>query len=391
MEKKISESTKLTDNNQIEQPLTKIQKYRKIALLLLGLVAFNLFVWGTLYYSFVIQSEGAKQNEESQDEGSNSNLYQVQNDKELNAAPTPINIPFKELTIPYLRSKEYKSNLGELELISENANYSSYLTSYDSEGFRVNGLLTIPNSESPENGHPAIVFVHGYIPPQNYQTLSNYADYVDFLARNGYVVFKIDLRGHGESEGEAGGAYFSGDYIMDVLNARSALQNSDFVNPEKVGLWGHSMAGNVVSRSMAVKPDIPAIVIWAGAVYTYEDFYDYQIQDSSYQPPPEESERRRKRSELFEEHGTFNKESEFWKMVPMTNYLEDIEGAISIHHAVNDNVVDIGYSRGFNEILDNTTIEHELIEYSSGGHNLTGIAFSRAMQNTVEFFDSHLK
>ena len=227
--------------------------------------------------------------------------------------------------------------------------------------------------------------------PSSYQTLVNYSSYVDYFAKNGFVVFKIDLRGHAQSEGEPGGAYYSPDYIIDTLNAHSALANSDFVNPDKIGLWGHSMAGNVVSRALAAKPSIPAVVIWAGAVYTYEDFAEFSIQDNSYRPPSEQSESRRKRNELFEKYGQFDPNSDFWKKVPMTNYLDGIKGAIQLNHAVDDNVVEIGYSRNFNGILDKTSIPHELNEYPSGGHNLSGASFSQSMQKSVEFFNKYLK
>lgn len=151
------------------------------------------------------------------------------------------------------------------------------------------------------------------------------------------------------------------------------------------------MAGNVVSRALAVKPDIPAIAIWAGAVYTYEDFSKFRIQDSSYKPPDEDSPSRRKRNELFEKYGQFDPNSDFWKQVPMTNYLNDIEGAIQINHTLDDNVVDIRYSRNFNLLLNKTNIAHELNEYTSGGHNFTGGTFNQAMQKTVEFFQKYLK
>ena len=150
------------------------------------------------------------------------------------------------------------------------------------------------------------------------------------------------------------------------------------------------MAGNVVARALAAQPQIPAIVIFAGAVYTYSDFSQFSIQDNSYQPPPSDAPSRKKRNELFEKYGQFDPESAFWKQVPMTNYLSDIKGAISLNHAVDDGVVDIAYSRNLNSILDKTSIIHELNEYSSGGHNLTGSAFNEAMQNTVEFFKENL-
>src|SRR6185503_14576544 len=93
--------------------------------------------------------------------------------------PTPTPYPYEDLTIPYLRQQTYTSNLGDLQQIDENANYTSYLTSYTSDGLKVYGLLTVPTGAPPDSGWPAIVFVHGYIPPKEYITLSRYADYVD--------------------------------------------------------------------------------------------------------------------------------------------------------------------------------------------------------------------
>lgn len=304
--------------------------------------------------------------------------------------PTSSPVPFIEMTIPHLKARNYESKLGSLQKVSENSNYTSYLTSYTSDGLKVNGLLTQPKGEMPEGGWPAVIFIHGYIPPAQYRTLEKYSDYVNFLARNGLVVFKIDLRGHGDSEGEGGGAYYSEDYVVDALNGRAALQSSDFVNKEKIGLWGHSMAGNVVSRALAAKPEIKAVVIWAGAGYTYTDIAEYQIEDNSYKPLPPTSEVRQKRNELLETHGGFNPESEFWKQVPATNYLDGIKGAIQLHHAINDDVVSVEYSRNLDRILDKTSIPHEIHEYLSGGHNLIGSSFNQAMQRTVDFYKKYL-
>ncbi len=306
-------------------------------------------------------------------------------------SPSPSPFPFQELTIPFLREQKYPSQLNDLSEITQNQNYTSYLTSYSSDGLKINGLLTRPNGEMPLGGWPAIVFVHGYIPPKQYQTTQNYVSYVDYLASRGFVVFKIDLRGHGISEGEAGGAYYSSDYSIDALNARSALAASDFVNPGKIGLWGHSMAGNVVFRSFAVKPEIPAVVIWAGAGYTYQDLQKYRISDASYQMPPADTPRLRKRQQLRQLYGDFSEDSSFWRQVAPTNYLSDLKGAVQIHHAVDDAVVSIEYSRNLMSLLDSTKIAHSLFEYPSGGHNLTGSSFTQAMERTVDFFRENLK
>lgn len=305
--------------------------------------------------------------------------------------PTPTPMPFVELTIPYLRQKTYSSALGELQEVSSNASYTSYLTSYTSDGLRINAQLTIPNGEEPEGGWPAIIFLHGYIPPQSHQTLVNYSSYVDSLARSEFVVFKIDLRGHGESEGEPGGGYYGADYIVDTLNARAALQTTDFVNSDKIGLWGHSMAGNIIARSMAIKPEIPVGVIWAGAVYTYEDQRKYGINDASFSPNQFSQQRLTRRRELFEKYGSPSAQSPFWQQVAPTNYLKDFQGALQLNHAINDDVVDIGYSRDLAVLLEQAGVSYELREYQSGGHNITGADYNAAMQNTVEFFERYLK
>lgn len=307
------------------------------------------------------------------------------------AASQPTPFPFEEMTIPYLRGKTYEGKLGPLTNFSSNPSYDSYFTNYTSEGLKINGLLTIPRGEKPKGGWPAIVFIHGYIPPSLYQTTGEaYSSYVDNLARNGFVVFKIDLRGHGESEGQPGGGYFGADYVADTLNAYSALQSTDFVNPSEIGLWGHSMAGNIIMRSAAVKKDIPALVIWAGAVYTYEDQRKYGINDNSYRPPQTSVQLRTKRQELYEKYGSPSASSPFWQKVAPTGFLNDLTGAIEIHHAVDDDVVNIGYSRDLIELLDKASVPSKLYEYSSGGHNITGSNFNTAMQRTVEFFKSRL-
>lgn len=321
-------------------------------------------------------------------------LKSINFDKQKNSnllIPSPSPFLFEDLTIPFLRARVYNSTLDDLKDYANYENYSSFLTSYTSDSLKINGLLTKPKGGKPDGGWPAIIFIHGYIPPATYTTTSNYSDYVDFLSRNGFVVFKIDLRGHGQSQGEPGGAYYSSDYIIDVLNAYSALQNYENVNPKKIGLWGHSMGGNVVLRSLAVKKEIPAVSIWAGAVYTYKDFAEYGISDGSYNPPANATVRQQKRKLLMDTYGEPKGGNPFWDLVAPTNYLSDIKSAIQLNHSVNDNVVNIGYSRNLDAILDKTSIVHESNEFPNGGHNITNPSFTPAMQKTVEFFNHYLK
>lgn len=375
MEEKLPEKPQEQIIKELEVPRNK--KYQTLTFILIAV----LIVVGL--------SMAAMQLFQNSSNSQNPTLASNESSREIEVAPT--SVPFHEMTIPYLREREYSSELGATERVSSNSNYVSYLTSYDSDGLKINAQLTVPTEDRPLEGFPAIIFVHGYIPPTNYQTLVNYSSYVDYLARNGFVVLKIDLRGHGSSEGDASGAYYSSDYIIDVLNARAALQNFEDVDSGAIGVWGHSMAGNVTLRTLASMPEIPAAVIWAGAVYTYEDWEEYGISDGSYRPPTNQEVRQRERDSLFETHGRFDRTSPFWITVAPTKYLKDLEGAIQLNHAVNDEVVNIGYSRDLATLLEENGVEYELKEYSSGGHNLTGSTFNEAMGNTVNFFSTHLR
>ncbi len=304
---------------------------------------------------------------------------------------TPTLYPYQDITIPFLRSQNFASTLAPIEPAAENSLYTTYLTSYTSEGLKVNGLITIPKGEKPLDGWPAIIFIHGYIPPRQYNPFEKYTDYVDYLARNQFVVFKIDLRGHAYSEGEAGGGYYSADYVKDTLAAYNALQNADFINRKKIGLWGHSMAGNIVMRTVAIKPEIPATVIWAGAVYSYTDLQKYRITDYSYVPPSPSSQPRQQRQKMIDKVGEPNSSSIFWQQFAPVNYLTELKGAVQIHHAKDDDVVNIGYSRDLYTLLDKTNVPHELYEYETGGHNISGSSFNVAMQRTVEFYKKYLQ
>ena len=206
--------------------------------------------------------------------------------------PTATPIP-DPMSILYMRAQDYPGSdiVVESEL-ERGANYRRYYAWYESEGLKIYGLLTIPNGEMPEGGWPAIVFNHGYIPPDVYRTTERYIAYVDRIARAGYVVYRIDYRGHDRSQGEATGAYGSPDYTIDVLNAVASIKKHPQVNPDKIGMWGHSMGGYLTLRTMVVSQDVKVGVIWAGVVASYPDLIYNWRRTGPFTPSPSSTRQR---------------------------------------------------------------------------------------------------
>jgi len=299
-----------------------------------------------------------------------------------------------DLTIAALLEREITGSPITFEqTLANGPGYAQYIASYMSEGNKIYGLLTVPFGEVPEGGFKAIVFNHGYIPPQYYQTTERYVAYVGTLASHGFVVFKIDLRGHGNSEGEPTGSYYSPAYTIDAIAALKSLQTLDFVDPQGIGMWGHSMAGNLVLRAMLIEPDIKAGVIWAGAVYSYDDFVKYRISDPSRAPASsdgEESPSRRRGREIREAYGQPNTAEPYWKAVSLTEHIDLLQSPLQLHHAVNDTVVNVGYSRDLVQVLVEHNKVYEFYEYAGGGHDIDSPYFEDAMERTVVFFKKHL-
>ena len=200
--------------------------------------------------------------------------------------PTATLIPHP-MSITSMRTGNYPGSEITIDKeLDKGSNYRRYYSYYLSEGLKIYALLTIPNGDLPEGGWPAIVFNHGYISPDVYKTTERYIAYVDEIAKSGYVVFRIDYRGHDASEGEATGAYGSPGYQIDVLNAVASIKQLPEVNPEKIGMWGHSMGGYLILRTMVISKDVKVGVIWAGVVASYPDMLYHWRRTGPFTPSP---------------------------------------------------------------------------------------------------------
>lgn len=299
------------------------------------------------------------------------------------------------MQIDYLREQEYPgSDIIIEQTLSPGSNYQRYIVSYKSEGLKQYALLTVPNAEPPQGGYPAIVFNHGYIAPQEYRTTERYIAYTDGFSRNGYVLLRPDYRGHGNSEGEARGGYGSADYTIDVLNAFTSLQKYPDVNPDRIGMWGHSMGGWITQNAMVINPDIKAGVIWGGVVGSYADLSnEWWARRARTRPTPTASpapgDRGYWRYQMNRDYGTFEENAAFWDSLSAATYASELSGPIQLHHAKGDETVPYQLSEVFAKRLEDAGITVDLHLYEGDDHNVS-VNFSRAMNNSVAWFNQYL-
>ena len=298
------------------------------------------------------------------------------------------------LSIMAMRNRTYPgSDLTVEQTLSSGSNYNRYVASYKSDGLKIYGLLTIPKGQKPQNGWPVIIFNHGYIQPDLYKTTERYVAYVDEFTRNGYIIFKPDYRGNGNSEGQPEGAYYSPAYATDVLNALTTLKNYKDANPEKIGMWGHSMGGNITLRDIVVDTkDIKAAVIWGGVVGSYDDLMNNWQRKVKFQPPARELALRNNfRQKLIDTYGTPTTNPEFWQAVDPTYHLADITTSVQLHTGGNDEEVPVAFSVSLKDKLEKAGKTVEYYNYPGGDHNISLPNFELAMRRSLDFFNKYLK
>ena len=298
------------------------------------------------------------------------------------------------LSIKYMQAQTYPGSQLKIEqTLPDKPTYQVYIASYLSDGLKIYGLLTMPKGTPPRGGWPAIVFNHGYIDPKVYRTEERYIEYVDSLTQAGYVVFKPDYRGNGRSEGVAGGPYYTPGYVIDDLNALSSLKRYQGVNPDKIGMWGHSMGGNVTLRALVTDPkDIRAAVIWGGVVGAYDEIMNHWQNVVTYKADATDLRLRNINLEkLVSEHGTPSTDPSYWDAIDPVAHLAEIEAPIQLHTGGADPNVPISFSTNLRDKLLAAGKTVEYYNYPGGDHNIDPPQYTLAMARTIAFFDKYLK
>jgi pimeloyl-ACP methyl ester carboxylesterase len=156
----------------------------------------------------------------------------------------------------------------EQEVTFENAN----------AGITLAGTLTIPRGEGP---FPAVVLMSGSGPQNRNEELLGHRPFLvlaDHLTRNGIAVLRYDDRGVGASKGSFGKATHV-DFADDARAAFEFLQSQPKIDPERVGLCGHSEGGVHAPIVAAENHDVAFIVMLAGVGVPMDELLKRQRQD----------------------------------------------------------------------------------------------------------------
>lgn|GEM_PF-420644 len=142
------------------------------------------------------------------------------------------------------------------------------------------GTLTLPEGAGP---HPVVVLVSGSGPQDRDESLGGgiaikpFRLLADALTRAGIAVLRYDDRGVGESGGEFATAT-TADFASDAEAAITYLLTREEINPDEIGLIGHSEGGLVAAMLGGRNTDLDYIIALAGPGVNGRDLLRLQNQ-----------------------------------------------------------------------------------------------------------------
>ena len=142
--------------------------------------------------------------------------------------------------------------------------YSESVTFQNSgAGISLSGTLTLP---AKKGRFPAVVLITGSGAQDRNETIFGHKPFLiiaDYLTRHGFAVLRYDDRGTNKSTGRFATAT-SLDFATDAESAIAYLQSRKDINPDKIGLAGHSEGGLVAAIAASQSRGIQFVISLAG-------------------------------------------------------------------------------------------------------------------------------
>lgn len=291
--------------------------------------------------------------------------------------PTPTLAPYEQYTIPYLSRRTYGGGKIEVvEALGETDTFTSYSIRYPSDGLTIYGFMNIPKGNGP---FPVIVSIHGYAPYNKYDPFNTSQDFADFFAENQFIVIHPGLRNYPPSD--PGDNLLRVGMTIDAMNLIALVKAKNdlptelaSVNPDKLGVWGMSMGGEIALRLLTISPDIKAAVLYStfsgneerNSRQLYKVLRDEQFQKDAEVP-----------LEILD------------RISPMYFY-HQIKSAVQINHGTKDKTAPISWAVETCDFLGSAGISVQCIYYEKAGHVFSGDNAQKLHQNALEFYQAHL-
>jgi dipeptidyl aminopeptidase/acylaminoacyl peptidase len=309
--------------------------------------------------------------------------------------PEPIAHPMAEYTIQGLRDRTYPGGtIRVLSPMTVTQVFTRYYIDYPSDDLTITGIMQIPPGDGP---FPVIILNHGYVPRDRYWAGADTWRAAQYFNRHGYLTIAPDFRSWGGSD--VGTSFFSTGQVIDALNLVSSLSSIPEADPGRVGMWGHSMGGGVVTKAITADARIRAAVLYAPV--SADDAQVLARWGSGCKPGPSGETGDRCAGAEVLTNGMDEKQylsyleavsnpGLLFETSPI-NYLDWVDTPVQVHVGTADTRTPPEWSSAIYQALRNSDKDVEYFEYTGQGHAFEGEHWRLFLQRAVGFFDLHLQ
>ena len=145
------------------------------------------------------------------------------------------------------------------------AEYVSFPSLVDD--YTLHARILKPDNMQPGTKYP-VLFGPVYSNTAKNRWAGNYSLVQQLLVRKGYVIVQVDSRGsngYGREFREEFLLGFAGEDIEDYASAVNYMESQDYVDPDRIGIWGSSYGGTLAVYSLLMKPGLFQVGVAAAA------------------------------------------------------------------------------------------------------------------------------
>lgn len=288
------------------------------------------------------------------------------------AKPTPL----LKYSFENLRQREYLGSEIKLEkIIKKEAAYTSWLFSYQTDGWKITGMANLPAGEGK---FPVIVMLRGYADDEIYFTGLGTRNVAAKFAEAGFITLAPDFLGFGGSDSSSKDILETRFYRpVEVLNLLASIGGLPQANPQRVGLWAHSNGGQITISVLEINRRPLPTVLWAPVTAGFpEAILNYlgELDDQGLKV--------KTAIDNFSE--TYDPKS-----YSITNYFADIAAPLQIHQGLADPLVKEEWTTEFVDRLHSAGKNVTYYQYPRNDHNLKQ-SWDLVVARDLEFFKKSL-
>jgi dipeptidyl aminopeptidase/acylaminoacyl peptidase len=264
----------------------------------------------------------------------------------------------------------------------------------------ITGVMQVPKTG--KEPFPVILMNHGFFSRAVYSSGDGTDRAAEFLNRHGYLTISSDYRSWGGSD--LGSSMFYSGLVIDVVNLLEGVPSIPAADPNRIGMWGHSMGGGVTLKVLTLTSKVRAAVLYStvsaddadiiarwgpgclGDVVTGERLFGCNSSDIlPLDLPPG----------LIRAYQQAAQDPELLRQVAAYYHLSDVAAPVQIHYGTEDGILFSGTppewsQKAYQGLLD-AGMHAEIYAYDGESHSFIGDQWYAFMERSAHFFDKYVK